>query len=113
MNEGTNMTTVKREQPLHGNVEGEQLVLRIGIETLAFCAEHCDEFYDDVHAPYPPYLKVLSREQWSQDVLRAMFAEREDGSSLATDFFDAAFSRAYDDGSEAVYPSDEDCDDEL
>ena len=103
---------VKREQPLHANVEGEQLVIRIGIGTLAFCAEHCNEFYDDVHASYPPYFTILNHEQWSQDVLRAMFAEREDGSSLATDFFDAAFMRAYDDGSEAIYPSDEDANDE-
>lgn len=89
-----------KEQPLKCGIEGQQLVIRIGLATLQHAAEHCPKFYDDGTSPgEPPYEKVVNAEELGRDVVSAMTHEQEDGSSPLSKLFDQAFVRARDDGS--------------
>ena len=96
MNEPT-----ERDQPLRAAVEGEQVVIRIGIDTLAHAAKHCERFYDHEKHGGPPYLIVGSTRTLAKDVVRALQSEEEDGSGPLTNLFDDAIRAAYDDGSDA------------
>ena len=78
------------DQPLRASVEGKELVIRIGINTLAFAAEHCSRIDN---------CKVVDAKELATDVCRAITREREDGSSRATDLLDEAILFAYEDGS--------------
>lgn len=92
----------KRNAPLTAAVEGKQLVIRIGIDTLKFATEHCPLFYDGtVENADPPYVKVVNKRELANDVKRELFHEREDGSSPISDLFDKVTQAAYEDGSEA------------
>lgn len=87
--------------PLKCDIEDDQLVIRIGIKTLEFAAEHCPLFYDDQKRPDPPYIHVTNRDELAKDVKRELFREAEDGSSPISDVIDQAINAAYEDGSEA------------
>lgn len=88
--------------PLQVAIEDEQLVIRIGIGTLAFAAEYCAEFYsEDIHqGSIGPYVRVTNREALARDVVRALTSEEEDGTTPLHLLFDQAFVDARDDGSE-------------
>ena len=96
------------DQPLIAAVEGDQLVIRIGIGTLAFAAEHCSYFYDDdKHAVSgPPYIKIANKQELATDIVRALQSEAEDGSSPLTELLDTAIADAHDDGSLAFHDDD-------
>ena len=76
-----------------------ELVIRIGIQTLAEAAEAnteglivgCDNSCH-INDPFT----------WAKDVKSEMMSEREDGSSLLTDLLDSAMSKAVENGSAAV-----------
>ena len=91
-----------RDQPLEATVVGGQLVMRIGISTLAHAAEHCPKFYDYKRHVGPlecgPYATVDNENELANDVCRAMTHEREDGSSPMADFLDAAIVEAAEQG---------------
>lgn len=90
----------ERDLPLRAQVEGDQFVIRIGLDTLQFAAEHCQRFYDyDKHAPEGPYVKIVDRAEFAADIVRAMQAEEEDGSTPLSDFVDQMFIDAWEDGS--------------
>jgi hypothetical protein len=86
-----------KDQTLKATVEGDELVIRIGIGTLAFAAEHCCLCEDDVVDPA----------QLARDVCRELNRAEEDGSSPITALFDDAISAAFEDGSNA-FEDDED-----
>ena len=88
-----------KDLPLKVKIEGKQLVMRIGIDTLAFWIEHCPRFYDDETNPDPPFCKVTDKMEAAKDVLRALCSEREDGSGPLSDFLDDAIVAASEDGS--------------
>lgn len=98
-----------RERPLEVNVEGDELVIRIGLGTLAWCAEHNPLFYQyDRHDESPehghgegPYCKVEDQEQLGHDVVRQLLHEQEDGTTPLHLLFDHAIQDAVDDGSMA------------
>ncbi len=91
------------DEPLSVEVIENQLVMRIGLDTLAHAAEHCPKFYDYKRHAGPlecgPYAKVDNKPELAHDVCRAMQKEREDGSSTLTDFLDAVIVEAAEQGS--------------
>lgn len=90
-----------KDYPLKAEVEGDQLVIRIGLDTLAHAAEHCTLFYhEEKHmGAMGPYCNVADKDELAKDVIRAMTREDEDGSTPLSDMFDQAIEDAADDGS--------------
>lgn len=80
------------DQRLQCEVEGTQLVMRIGLGTLAFAAQHCDD---------NPGFKVVSIEELAKDVRYELLKEEENGSTRLTDMMDAATMAAFENGSTA------------
>lgn len=98
-----NELIVTRDMPLDANVEDDQLVIRIGIDTLKFSAEFGPVFYDyDRHqASNGPYVKILDARVLAEDVIRELLREKEDGSSPLSDMLDEALVAAMEEGGEA------------
>lgn len=95
--------------PLVCRVEGEQLVIRIGIDTLAFATEHCTTFYvEEQHANSgPPYCKVIDKGELATDIIRELLREREDGATPLSMLLDECIEAARDDGSLAFADEEE------
>jgi hypothetical protein len=96
------------DQPLRCTVEGEELVIRIGINTLAWAeqSERRDTpfwTYDEEKYEYVPRWKIINDLEWAKDVVREINREEEDGSSLLTNLLDKASDNALDQGSLAVW----------
>ena len=96
------------DQPLSCKVEGDELVIRIGIGTLAWAAqsERRDTpfwVYEWEKAEYVPRWKIINNSEWAKDVVREINREEEDGSSLLTNLLDKASENALDQGSIAVW----------
>jgi hypothetical protein len=91
------------DAPLNAKIEGDQLVIRIGIDTLAFAAEHCPRFYDNEKNPDPPFIKVTDKRELALDVVCALLHEQEDGTTPLCILLDDAFEYAYGDGSLGFY----------
>lgn len=97
-----------KTQPLSCKVEGDELVIRIGIDTLAWAAqsERRDTpfwVYEWEKAEYVPRWKIISNLEWAKDVAREINREEEDGSSPLTNLLDKASENALDQGSIAVW----------
>ena len=89
--------------PLECAVVGNELVLRIGVNTLAWAGGHCPDFWDGEAANADgPYIKVTDPLAFAREVALALNAEREDGSNLLSDVLDAAIKAAVEDGCEGV-----------
>lgn len=95
-----------KDQPLRCGIEGDELVIRIGIDTLAFGCSHSPKFYEyEKHRDKPigdPFLKITDNRLFATDVVRALQHEEEDGSGPLSDLLDEAAQRAIDDGAEGV-----------
>ena len=80
------------------------LVIRIGLASLAFAADHSDLFnpYDPEKNDFVRQFQVTDEEEWAEDVRRELTREEEDGSSMLTNLFDKAFEKALDQGSIGV-----------
>jgi hypothetical protein len=93
--------TLQADLPLVCRREGEQVVIRVGIGTLAFAAEHCERFYvEEQHASGgPPYCKVIDKGELANDVIREFMHEREDGATPISLLLDECLEDARDDGS--------------
>ena len=108
------------ESPLQTKIENGQLVISIGINTLAYCAEFegREPFwkYDDDKNDFVQVYKIIDSKGWAEDLVRELNREEEDGSTPLTDLLDKMSENALDDGSLSVWcsgddPSDpEDCD---
>lgn len=83
-----------KERPLTCEIEGGELVVRIGISVLAFAAQNIQTLFD-----HEEELKVCDEMEFAKDVCRALGSEEEDGSSLLTDVLDKASVVAWEDGS--------------
>lgn len=75
--------------PLRAAIDGDRLVIEIGIDTLKFCAENW---------PAPPVV-VSDMDGFAADVCRALNNESETGETLVTRMLDRAMEKAIDDGS--------------
>lgn len=91
-----------QDQPLDCRVEGNQLVIRIGIDTLAFAAmQNSGTSADIIYGA-----KVIDNREWAKDVRRELLREEEDGSSPLTNLLDRAMTSAAEEGSTALeYPA--------
>jgi hypothetical protein len=91
--------------PLKVEVAGGELRIVIGVNVLAHAVSYADwaNPYDEEKHDYIRTFAIADAEQFAKDVKRAMQDEREDGSSLLSDFLDKASSNAVDDGSEACF----------
>ncbi len=85
--------------PLTIGVEGDQLVIRIGVDTLAFCFEigEDNQPYDDEARDFRRSWKVIDRHEFAKGVGIGLCVEDEDGSSDLTRVLDKACIRAVED----------------
>ena len=82
--------------PLTVGVEGDQLVIRIGVDTLAFCFEIGEDnqpYYEEA-GDYRREYKVIDKHKFAKGVVDGLRDEEEDGSTPLTRILDTAFIRA-------------------
>lgn len=82
-----------KDQPLSCEVENDQLLIRIGVETLKFC---CNNPHS---APEKDGWLITDAEGFAKDVIHELTDEREDGSTILTDLIDLAVEKAKENGS--------------
>jgi hypothetical protein len=87
--------------PLKVEVVGGELRIIIGIDTLAHAVSYAEwaNPYDEIKLDYVRTFAIVDAKLFADDVRLAMLREREDGSSLLSDFLDKASNDAVDDGS--------------
>jgi hypothetical protein len=101
--------------PLRIAVEGDELVIRIGVDTLKTAAEGSEHFdYYSVHDNrYGLRWRVNDSDLWARDVAREIVDEGENGSTLVTRMLDTAFQWTLENGSDAVDDIDNPVEEEL
>lgn len=90
------------DRPLEVNVEGQEFVIRIGINTLQTAAEACPnlrDYQNEKHDYGPPYVEVVNAKVLADDVRGALNDEQEDGTTPVHLLLDDAIERAFEDGS--------------
>lgn len=110
------MRLPKEEQPLRVEVTPDgELVIRIGIGTLAFAAEHMEinNPFDEDTENFKRLWRVIEPMEFANDVRRALCDEGEDGSTPLTELLDAASWAAIEDGSLGCVETDDPQEDEL
>ena len=85
-----------KDTPLQTNIEDDQIVIRIGIETHAWCAlaKNGGRLQEN--------LRVSNPLQFAKDVIRELNRESEIGETLLTNALDRAMDNAVDQGSTAI-----------
>jgi hypothetical protein len=85
--------------PLTVGVEGDQLVIRIGVDTLAWCFEICEDNqpYDEKARDFRREWKVVDPHKFAKGVAYGLCIEEEDGSTPLTGILDAACVTAVED----------------
>lgn len=85
-----------KDTPLQANIEDDQIVIRIGIETQAFCAlaKNGGKLTEN--------LRVSDPLQFAKDVIRELTREGETGETILTNALDAAMETAVDQGSTGI-----------
>lgn len=93
----------KKDQPLRCSVEGDELVIRIGIDVLAFAFEEAEENnpfdYESKSGDFHRKYGVIDKGEFANDVARAMNDEAENGDTPLNLFLDRMMQAAVDDGS--------------
>lgn len=87
------------EYPLQARIERGQLVISIGLNTLANAVWRSPRL-EQADCNY----RVTDANQFAGEVISAMWVEEEDGSSPLTNFLDDMAKAAIEDGSIAVEP---------
>ena len=85
------------DQPLVVRIEGQHLVVRIGIATLKFCS------HAEVGGSLPEGVRVIHGRMWAKDVISALLREEEDGTNLINSTLDRGIELACEDGSVALH----------
>ena len=86
-------------QPLTIGVEGDELVIRIGVDTLQFAFETGEDnqpFDDEAH-DFRRSWKVTDKHKFARGVGNALCNEEEDGSTPLTKVLDEAYIHAVED----------------
>ena len=100
--DGDENRPIGMDTPLTIGIECDNLVIRIGIETLAFAVENCpDPFFWDEEAR--PRVKVFDRTVWAHEFIRQLTHEEEDGSTPLDRLFDQMAIAAIEDGAQGVH----------
>ncbi len=95
-------------KPLVVAVEGDHLVIRVGVGTLATAVKYdpqmqvYDEGLDDFFSP-----EVLDETVWANEVSHALSQEEEDGTTLVHRMLDKAAAQALENGGEGAIPAEE------
>ena len=78
--------------PLTIGVEGDQLVIRIGVDTLAFCFEigEDNQPFDEKANDFRRSWRVTDKHKFAKGVANGLRNEEEDGSTPVTKILDAA-----------------------
>jgi len=86
-------------QPLTIGVEGDELVIRIGVDTLAFAFETGEDNqpFDEKANDFRRTWKVVDKHDFAKGVAIALCDEEEDGSTPLTKILDEAYIRAVED----------------
>lgn len=93
--------------PLTVAIEGENLVIRIGLECLAFGAENCpDPFFWDEQGRRR--VKIFDRAVWAKEMLRQLCHEEEDGTTPVDTLLDDMAMKAIEDGAQGVIVREDD-----
>lgn len=92
--------------PLTVGIEADQLVVRIGIKTLADCADLSPMFYDPESDEQS--MKVTDPHLFAKAVVDELLDEKEDGTTPVHEMFDAAFQSACENGCEGVACAEDD-----
>ena len=96
------------DRPLQVKIEDEELVIRIGIDTLAWAFEHQDDNNPYVSTgkdedgethDWIRQFEVVDQKEFAKDVIREIVREEEDGSTPLEDFLDKMGNTAADQGS--------------
>jgi hypothetical protein len=82
-------------------IDRGELVIRMGVDSLAFAAEKGPAF-DMENAP-----TIIDKAGWARDVLTELCREEEDGTTPVHQMLDDAFRNAVEGGSLAIMWSDE------
>lgn len=90
----------KHNTPLTVKVVDGQLVICIGVDTLACAVAAGDVFHHESNDEEVRHFAITDTTRFAKEVAIAMDGDEEDGSSLLTDFIERAAQAAIDDGSE-------------
>jgi hypothetical protein len=84
------------KEGLSVKIEGDELIVRIGIATLAFAAEQSEAFvdWDDDYREYRKLFEVSDNRKFAKGVCEFLLVEEEDGSTLIERALDSAFHYA-------------------
>ncbi len=89
----------KKDAPLSCRIEGNQLIISIGISTLAFSANKGEDMCELFESGA---IKIVNEKQFAKDVWYELGREDEDGSTMLTDLLDKAVREAVDRGSAGI-----------
>lgn len=92
------------KDPLLCKIEDNKIIITIGFDALKFLAETSDkcEKYDKEFCPEGAWSKVTNKKLFSQEVLRSLQHEEEDGSTMVHRLLESAINLALDNGAEGV-----------
>lgn len=85
-----------RKQPLRCEVDGDRLVISIGVNTLAWAAKLQNG------GPIPRRIKIADERLWAMDVANEIVHEDEVGNTPLNELLDQTFLAAWNIGSEAL-----------
>jgi hypothetical protein len=88
------------DQPLEVKVERYRLVISIGLDTLAFAAEHSDDWnpYDETINNFSQRWKVNNKREFGKEVAQQLQRESEDGSTPLSRLLDKMNMAVVEDG---------------
>lgn len=96
-------------QPLTVTVEDGRLCIAIGVRVLAHATAFADwaNPFDKEADDYMRTFAIEDAQQFAKDVMHAMLAEREDGSTPLSDFLDKMAQAAIEDGSLGLHEDEQ------
>jgi len=96
-------------QALKATIEDGRLVIAIGVQTLAHATAFADwsNPFDEAADDYIRTFAIADEGEFAKDVVRAMLAEGEDGSTPLSDFLDRMAQAAIDDGSLGLHEDEQ------
>ena len=109
MNKKKRFNKGSSDQPLSIELRGRELVIRVGVGTLAWAFEHDTENnqWDDEKNNFIQGWKVSDQKEFAKDVKHEALREEEDGTTPLILFFDQLCRAAADQGSLGIEESGE------
>ena len=96
------------KKPLSVEIEGNELVIRIGLDTLAVAVEYDPQlqvYDDDLDEYFGP--KVTNESKWAKEIVHALNSEEEGGTTLVHLMLDNAAMQALESGAEGILSAGE------